>query len=51
MYLTKPNYTLHVMYIKMQHCLFFVCYLSWTQHRITSDLKKFTLHSCQHVQL
>jgi len=37
-------------YIKTQHCLLFSCYLSWTQHRITEDLKKFTLHSCQYVQ-
>ena len=50
MCLTKPNYTLHVVYIKMQHCFLFICHLSWTHQRITKGLKNFTLHSCQHVQ-
>ena len=50
MCLTKPNYTLHAVYIKMQHCLWFVCFPPWTQHKITRDLKKFTLHSFQYVQ-
>ena len=50
MCLTKPNYTLHVVYTKKKHYFLFICYLSWTQHRITKDLKKFTLHSFQHVQ-
>lgn len=44
---TQLHFT--VVYIKMQHCLLFSCYLSWTQHRIMRDIKKFTLHSCQYV--
>lgn len=45
---TQLHFT--VVYIKMQHCLLFSCYLSLTQHRIMKDIKKFILHSCQYVQ-